>query len=198
MIKIKIVTIFLLAIGASCFIAPDLISQTRSEINKSPKASESPTVVGKAKIKCSIKAYRAGIADELPDVINVRSKPGKNSPIVKTIKTKEEIIFYLTGSANGWFEISKLETTGADVDETLFKNRGWVHSSIIAVSVANSDPKLYAAPQKKSRVLKKLIPEESLVQPTACRSDWIQVKSGKLTGWLSPDGQCANPLTTCA
>src|ERR1700710_592255 len=132
MSKIKIVTIFLLTIGAICFIVPDLISQTRRETNKSPKTSESPTIVEKAQIKCNIKAYRAGIADEIPDITNVRSKPDKNSSVIRTIKTKAEIIFYITGSAKGWFEISKLETTGTDVDETLFKGRGWVHSSMIA------------------------------------------------------------------
>jgi SH3-like domain-containing protein len=197
-IKIKIAAFFLLAIGASCFIVSDLIGQTRREANKSAKISESPPVIEKAQVKCSVEAYRAGFADETPDSTNVRSKPDKNSAVLKSITTKNETVFYITGSANGWFEISKAETIGTDVDEILFEGRGWVHSSMVAIDVANSDPKLYHAPRKKSRVLKKLIADASLVRPIACRGDWMKVKSGKQTGWLSPGGQCANPLTTCS
>ena len=198
MIKIEIISAFLLAISASNFIAADLIGQARREANKSIKISQAPPVIEKARVKCKVEAYRAGFADEIPDSTNVRSEPDKNSTIIKTIKTKDEIIFYITGSANGWFEISKVETTGTDFDKTLFKGRGWVHSSMMAIDVANADPKLYTAPQKKSRVLKKLIADESLIRPMACQGDWMKVKSGKLDGWLSPGGQCANPLTTCS
>ncbi|MCY7346242.1 MAG: hypothetical protein LH614_08495 [Pyrinomonadaceae bacterium] len=69
---------------------------------------------------------------------------------------------YITGSSDsGWFEISKIETIGGDVEQTLFNGRGWIHSSLVGLSVADSDAKLYAAPHKTSRVLKKLIADQS-------------------------------------
>ena len=199
MSKIKVAIALLLAAGASFFIAPNSVSQTRTETNNSAAVTrKSPIVVEKAQIKCSVEAYRVGYADEIPDKTNVRAKPDKNAALLKSIAVKDEIIFYITGSDNnGWFEISRIETTSGDVDETLFEGRGWVNSSMIDLSVAAADPRLYAAPRKKSRVLKKLIPDASPARPVACRGDWMKVKSGKTTGWLSRGGQCANPLTTC-
>ncbi|MDQ3181360.1 MAG: hypothetical protein M3Q33_12670 [Acidobacteriota bacterium] len=46
--------------------------------------------------------------------------------------------------------------------------------------------------------MKKLVADESEARPIACQGDWMKVKSGKSIGWLSPDGQCPNPLTTCS
>jgi len=198
MLKIKIVAVLLLMIIAGGFIASKTVSQTRTKTNSSVMTKTS-VVVEKSRTKCSVEAYRAGFAsDELKSSI-VRAKPDKNSAILKTVKTKDEVVFYITGSdGNGWFEISKIETTGGEVDEAVFEGRGWIHSSLVDLSVAASDPKLYAAPRKRSRVLKKLVADESEARPIACQGDWMKVKSGKSIGWLSPDGQCPNPLTTCS
>jgi len=155
-------------------------------------------VVEKSQTKCNVKAYLAGFASDEPKSLIVHAKPDKNSAILKTVTSKDEVVFYISGSSSGWFEISKIETTGGDVDEIVFKGRGWIHSSLVDLSVAASDPKLYAAPRKKSRVLKKLVADESQARPVACQGDWMKVKSGKSIGWLSPDGQCPNPLTTCS
>lgn len=193
MLKINIAAILLVATIAGGFIATKSSSQTRTEKAK-------PTVViEKARTKCNVKTYRAGIADDKLKTSIVRAQPDKNSSIVKTVTTKEEVVFYISGSDdNGWFEISKIESTGGEVDETLFAGRGWIHSSLVDLSVANGDAKLYAEPKKKSRVLKKLVADESEARPIACQGDWMKIKSGKSIGWLSPDGQCANPLTTCS
>ncbi len=153
--------------------------------------------IEKAKTKCSVKAYGFGLA-ETSKTANVRVAPDKNAAIVKAVTTAEELIFSITGSdGKGWFEISKIETTGSDEDKTLFENRGWVHASNINLSVAPSDARLYAAPSKKSRVVKKLVADESEARPLSCQGDWVQIKSGATNGWLSRGGQCANPLTTC-
>lgn len=198
MLKIKIAAVLLLMIIAVGFIASKTASQTRTKTNKSAM-TKTTVVVEKPRTKCSVEAYRHGFAsDELKSSI-VRAKPDKNSAILKTVKTKDEVVFYITGSSdNGWFEVSKIKTVGGDVDEILFKGRGWVHSSLVDLSVAASDAKLYAAPRKKSRVLKKLVADESEARPVACQGNWMKVKSGKTIGWLSPDGQCPNPLTTCS
>ncbi len=159
---------------------------------------KSPTVVEESRTKCSVKAYQAGFAGDEPKSSVVRAKPDKNSTTLKTVTTKDEVVFYISGSNNGWFEISKIESTGGEFDEVLFEGRGWIHSSLVDLSVAASDARLYAAPRKKSRILKKLVADESEARPIACQGDWMKVKSGKSIGWLSPDGQCPNPLTTCS
>lgn len=197
MLKINIAAILVMATIAGGFIATKSSSQTRTESNL--RKAKPTVVIEKARTKCNVEAYRAGIADDKLKTSVVRAKPDKNSSILKTVTTKEEVVFYISGSDDkGWFEISKIESTGGEVDETLFAGRGWIHSSLVDLSVANGDAKLYAEPKKKSRVLKKLVADESEARPIACQGDWMKIKSGKSIGWLSPAGQCANPLTTCS
>ncbi len=198
MLKMKIAAFLLSITITGGFIAREIASQTVTK-STTKNRTKLPTDIGKAQIKCDVQAYNAGIASDEPKNFIVRAKPAKTSAILKDITTKEEFIYYISGSdGKGWFEISKIETTGGDVEETLFEGRGWVHSSLVSTSVAASDAKLYAAPQKKSRVLKKLVADESQAQPIACQGDWMKIKSGKSIGWLSREGQCANPLTTCS
>lgn len=185
MLKAKITAILLAIIITGGFIASKTSSQTRLK-----------SVVVQSAIKCDVQAYVRGFE---PEVANIRAAPDKKSELLKGVKSSDQIVFYITGTNdNGWFEISKAETWGGDTEEILFEGRGWIHSSNTDLSVAAADPKLYSAPKKNSKVLKKLIADGSEALPVACRGDWMKVKSGKLTGWLSPDGQCANPLTTCS
>lgn len=90
------------------------------------------------------------VSDDEPKSSIVRVKPAVNSAILKTVTTKDEVIFYITGSNNDWFEISKIETTGGDIEEAIFEGHGWIHSSLIDLSVASADAKLYAAPRKRA------------------------------------------------
>ena len=197
MLKINIAAALVVATIAGGFIATKSSSQTRPENNL--RKAKPTVVIEKARTKCNVEAYRAGIADDKLKTSIVRAQPDKNSAILKTVTTKEEVVFYISGSDDkGWFEISKIESIGGEVDETLFAGRGWISSSLVDLSVANGDVKLYAEPKKKSRVLKKLVADESEARPIACQGDWMKIKSGKSIGWLSPDGQCANPLTTCS
>ena len=190
MLKLKVTVILFTMAVAGVFIAAETAaSQTRRQAAKS-------VVVAKAPVKCNVRAYIRGTE---PETANVRTAPDKNSELLKSLTSKDQIVFYISGSSdNGWFEISKAETWGGETEETIFEGRGWIHSSNTDLSVAGSDPNLYAAPQKNSRVLKKLVVDASQALPVACKGEWMKVKSGKLTGWLSPEGQCANPLTTCS
>lgn len=191
MLKMKIAVILLTMIITGGFIASKTSSQTKTD-----QSTSKSVVVAQASVKCNVRAYVRGIE---PEEANIRTTPDKNSKLLKSVKSPDQIVFYITGTDNkGWFEISKAETWGGDTEEVLFEGRGWIHSSNVDVSVANADPKLYASPKKNSKILKKLVADSSEALPIACQGDWMKVKSGKLTGWLSPDGQCANPLTTCS
>lgn len=141
---------------------------------------------------CNISTY---INDPDTNGTNIRAKASKDSKILKTIKNGE-VVVEITGYSNGWFEISSADEVG-DGDAVLFRGRGWIHSSIIGMDVANPDPRLYAEPRKQSRVLMKLKADESRLKLVACQGKWVKVETGGKTGWLSPDGQCGNPLTTC-
>jgi SH3-like domain-containing protein len=148
------------------------------------------------KVACDLSAY---VTDPDPKGANVRSGPNKTAPVVKTLPSASETVVKITGYSGGWFEISRAETVGDD-EKVVFEGRGWVHSSLLGLSVGNNGfgpPALYAAPSKQSRVLKRLKPDEDAVKLVACKDDWAKVQFGGLTGWLSSEGQCANPLTTC-
>lgn len=196
MLNIKILATLLLALIVCGVVISKTASQARITTNR--QVNESAPITEKARTKCNVEAYRAGFASDEPKTTIVRAKPDKNSAIIKTVVTKDEVVYSISGSNNqGWFEISKIEAVSNE-EETLFEGRGWVHSSLLDTGIANADPKLRVAPQKNSRILKKLIPEESEARPLDCQGNWMKIKSGKTIGWLSHDGQCANPLTTCS
>jgi len=152
------------------------------------------TAEAQTKTSCDISTY---ILDQDPNGTKVRTKANKNSKVLETLK-KGEVVVDITGYSNGWFEISRAEDVG-DSNEVLFGGRrGWIHSSLIGMDVANADPRLYAEPRKQSRILMKLKADESPLKLLACQGKWVKVETGGKTGWLSPGGQCGNPLTTCS
>ena len=140
--------------------------------------------------KCDFKTY---IDDSDPNGTNIRAAAGKDASILKNIKN-DDVIVTVSRFSGGWFEISRAE----DVEgNTIFQNRGWIHSSLLGIRIAEADARLYAQPKKGSRVLMKLKSEESAVKLIACQNDWVKIQTGGKTGWLSPNGQCGNPVTTC-
>jgi SH3-like domain-containing protein len=148
------------------------------------------------KVACDLSAY---VTDPDPKGTNVRSGPNKTAPVVKTLPNPSDTVVKITGYSGGWFEISRAETVGDD-EKVVFQGRGWVHSSLLGLSVGNNGfgpPALYTEPSKRSRVLKRLKPDEDAVKLLACKDDWAKVQFGDLTGWLASEGQCPNPLTTC-
>ena len=160
------------------------------------RASAGPGDNAQTKVACDLSAY---VTDPDPKGTNLRSGPNRSAPVVKTLPNANDTVVKITGYSGGWFEISRAETVG-DEEKVVFQGRGWVHSSLLGLDVGNNGfgpPALYAAPSKQSRVLKRLKPDEDAVKLLACKDDWVKVQSGGLTGWLSSEGQCANPLTTC-
>lgn len=152
----------------------------------------SPLTVAEAQTRttCNIKSY---IEDSDPNGTNIRAAAHKDSAILKNIKN-DDVIVSITGFSDGWFEISGAEDIGGDA---LFRGRGWIHSSLLGMQIAEADARLYAQPKTSSRVLMKLKPEETAVRLIACQSDWVKIQTSGKTGWLSPRGQCGNPVTTC-
>jgi hypothetical protein len=157
---------------------------------------ESFSFLESAQAKCDTEAY---LQDNDPAGTNVRSKPDRNSSVLKILKTEDEVVVHISGDAgNGWFEIDHAVTVGGEQDLTIFEGRGWVHSSVLGLSVGSGDARLYSAPAKRSRVIKRLIPDQSPITMLGCRGTWMKVRTGRSVGWMSPESQCANPLTTCA
>lgn len=102
----------------------------------------------------------------------------------------------IRGQQDGWFRVS--EITNAEDESSLFRGDGWVHSSLLGLEVANTDPQLYAAPSARSRAIARLRPDGGEVTLIGCAGDWARVRAAGRIGWLSRAGQCSSPLTTCS
>jgi uncharacterized protein YgiM (DUF1202 family) len=139
---------------------------------------------------CKIYAY---VIDKDPNGLNVRSDAGKNFDILGQIMPDEDgVIVDVIGSNGSWMKIENAETIGGD---SAFTGSGWVFSSLLATTT-RMKTKLYSKPDTKSKSLANL-PGEEEVTLLACKGDWAKVKYGKKQGWLAPDAQCGNPVTTC-
>jgi SH3-like domain-containing protein len=156
------------------------------------------------RVDCNFSTYLEDEDTNPDNGTNIRAKPDRNSAIIRTLggKNNDEVtsadgvVVKVTGFSNGWFEVSRVEQVG-DSDKVLFEERGWLHSSLLGMSVGGADPRLYAEPRHKSRILMKLKVDESPLKLLACQGEWVKVETGGKIGWLSPGGQCGNPLTTC-
>jgi SH3-like domain-containing protein len=142
---------------------------------------------------CAITAY---LADADPAGLNVRAGASTSSPVLQVIGSEVAGVAELREHRNGWFRVRRI--VDAETDATLFGGPGWVHGSLLGLDVAAGDPRLYAGPSRRSRVLATLRPDESRLTLIGCEGGWAKVRVGGGTGWLSPGGQCSNPLTTCA
>ena len=146
-------------------------------------------------VECDIQAY---LIIDGPAGTNVRSRPGDRSPVILRAPGAHDAIATVTGFQGGWFRIERLEQAGTDRDEVLLENRrGWIHHSRLRVDVTAADPNLRRQPEAGSPLVRKIEGEQEGVVLLGCSGQWARVAVGTDSGWLSPAGQCANPLTTC-
>ena len=144
---------------------------------------------------CNITAYQAGIGNSGP--LNVRAAPSATARLLRALAGHGSPVATIRGQRGAWFRVSRIVDAESDNGEVLFRGDGWVHVSNLGTSVANADPRLYARPLRQSRPIARLVPDGSSVTLIGCSGTWAQVRFRRQTGWLSPGGQCSNPLTTC-
>lgn len=142
---------------------------------------------------CDITAY---VIDQDAAGLNVRAGPSANAPVLRVISNQGSGVARIREQRGAWFRVSAI--VDAENDQDLFRADGWIHASLVTLSVANADPRLYARPQPGSRAIARLVAEDSLVTLIGCAGHWAKVRAAGREGWLSPNGQCSNPLTTCA
>lgn len=155
------------------------------------------SALGQTETHCRVYAY---VYDKDPAGLNVRSGPGADFSVLAAIPLDEDGISVNVIAAQGkWFRISHAENAEG---EPVISEAGWVFGPLLAIRsvVRNgSTIPLYASPTKRGKVRARVKDEEEFVIE-GCRGDWILVRSteGKNeSGWLSPEGQCGNPRTTC-
>ena len=143
---------------------------------------------------CDIKAFQAGVAHS--GQLNVRAAPSVRGRLLRALAGEISLVATISGQSGAWFRVS-LIVDYENEERILFRGDGWVHASNLATSIANADPRLYARPSRQSRPIARLVPDESQVTLIGCSGAWAQVRFRRQVGWLSPGGQCSNPLTTC-
>ena len=143
---------------------------------------------------CDMTAYQAGIAHS--GQLNVRAAPAVRGRLLRALAGEISPVATISGQSGAWFRVS-LIVDYEDEERVLFRGDGWVHSSNLALSIANADPRLYARPSRQSRPIARLVPDRSSVTLIGCSGTWAQVRFRRQVGWLSRGGQCSNPLTTC-
>ncbi|HVG31374.1 MAG TPA: SH3 domain-containing protein [Pyrinomonadaceae bacterium] len=157
--------------------------------------------VAAAAVRCDVAAY---VVDPDPAGLNVRSGPGKASPVVATLKhTDYSVAMRITGATGQWVRIEK--AFAEETDEELFKGPGWVYAPMLATQTndraalegGKPSVKIFKGPGRRSGVVT-LLPTETEVNIIGCQGGWAQVRYKKFEGWLDPETQCANTLTTCS
>ncbi|HEV2866938.1 MAG TPA: SH3 domain-containing protein [Allosphingosinicella sp.] len=142
---------------------------------------------------CSISAY---VTDRDPHGLNVRAGPSTRAAVLRVVSNAGSGVAAVRARRGGWFRVAAI--VDAESEAELFRGDGWVHRSLLHLDGTAADPRLYAAPRRDARVLARVDPDEADLVLIGCSGAWAQVHVRGRTGWLSPDGQCSNPLTTCA
>lgn len=146
--------------------------------------------IAKPQTICKIYAY---VIDKDPNGLNVHRGAGTGFGILGKIMPDENgIMVNVIGSTGNWLLIENVETVDG---EKAFGGKGWVFASMLGTSTRLKS-NLYASANRKSKVLAAL-PTEDEVTILSCSGEWARVKSGNRQGWLAPENQCGNPVTTC-
>ena len=166
------------------------------------------TVRGLTAILLSVAAATPGVAAARCDITvtnadaegtatNVRAGPSTTSKIVLTLENDALVELHVIASQGNWFRIDRIDDV--EHDKNLFRGTAWIHRSQAGLSVSGGDHRLYGAPSRRSAVLLKLTPDGNMLELVDCRGEWVKaVVDEKTTGWMAPDAQCSNPMTTCS
>jgi len=139
---------------------------------------------------CEISAY---VIDRDPAGLNVRSGPGSSFSVVSKLAHSDEgPIVGIIGSQGKWMLIDRAESIES---EELFKGKGWVYGLLLGTSTRYK-VKVLKDPKPKSQVIGSIAAEEE-VKIVGCKGGWARVQYGNLEGWIEPESQCPNPVTTC-
>lgn len=146
--------------------------------------------IAKPQTACDVYAY---VIDKDPNGLNVRRGAGKNfGALGKIAPDGDGVMLKIIGASGSWVMIEDAETVNG---EKAFDGNGWVFASMLGTSTRMKS-KLYSTPSLKAKSLA-TVPTETEVTIIGCSGDWAKVKYGSKQGWLAPENQCGNPVTTC-
>lgn len=142
---------------------------------------------------CNISAF---VTDKDPKGLNVRSGPSASQDIIGNLPTTTVgVVVDITASKGDWVQLSKAESP----DKVEFQGAGWVSAKLLGTSTRGYGTKgvsVYKSANNQSSVVGR-IPPETGVTLLGCSQSWALVEYEGTKGWIEPEAQCANPLSTC-
>jgi SH3-like domain-containing protein len=142
---------------------------------------------------CNISAF---VIDKDPKGLNVRSGPGTSHAIIGNLPTTTVgVVVDITASKGDWVQLSKAESP----DKVEFQGSGWVSAKLLGTSTRGYGTKgvsVYKSANNQSSVVG-TIPPETGVTLLGCSQSWALVEYEGKKGWIEPEAQCGNPLSTC-
>ncbi|HEY9675030.1 MAG TPA: SH3 domain-containing protein [Waterburya sp.] len=170
------------------------VSKTQpSALDNTPIAT-SPNSPTDAQRTCRISAY---VIDKDPKGVNVRSGPGKDYNIVGNLPTTTIAVFAdLAASQGSWVQLTKAVDPQEKVE---FQGTGWVYAQLLGTTTrgyGTQGVSVYSSADTQSSVIGR-IPPSTGVTLLGCDQKWALVDYQGTKGWIAPDAQCPNPLTTC-
>jgi hypothetical protein len=142
-------------------------------------------------VACSVTAH---IRDPDPKGALIRRAPRHGAAVLARIRPKraggKEIprIVHISGQSGAWLRVTSVRASGRRV----FSGAGWIHNSLVWVTINNAVP-LRSAPSVKARVIGNTGDVEATSRVFACRGGWVRVRHVDLgkEGWLPHTGYCA-------
>lgn len=147
----------------------------------------------KAAEVCNLEAY---VIDPDPKGLNVRAAPDAKSAVLAVIpQDGDGTIVQIKASEGAWLQIATATTIEG---RQVYKGKGWVYGPLVGTSTRweGRDHTLYTSANLKSAPLGK-IPGEKELKLQGCSGAWPKVQWKSLQGYLPPDQNCPNPVTTC-
>lgn len=173
--------------------------QPSAKSNAKPKPSGKPVATlqnspTNAQQTCEISAY---VIDKDSKGLNVRSGPGSSYKIMGNLPTNTAgVIVELTAFLGDWVQLTKAQSP----EKVEFQGTGWVYAQLLGTSTrgyGSGGVSVYASANPQSDTVGR-IPAATSVKLLGCARSWAFVEYEKIKGWIAPDDQCSNPLTTCS
>ncbi|MBE9126999.1 MULTISPECIES: SH3 domain-containing protein [unclassified Coleofasciculus] len=202
--KLLVLTLLWGSIAAGCQTSDLNSTSQRSQLSSSPEA-EPPAKTGdqvaavssttaESQRSCQMSAY---VIDKDSQGLNVRSGPGKNYETIDKLPTSAVAVFVdIKASQGEWVQVMKAESP----ENVEFQGTGWVYAPLLGISTrgyGTEGVSVYANASADSRVMGR-IPPATEVKLLGCDQSWALVNYEGLKGWIAPEEQCPNPLTTCS
>jgi hypothetical protein len=150
--------------------------------------------------RCNAEAI---IIDEDPKGLNVRDAPSGKGQIISRIPYSDGSIVHIIDAKKGWFKIDGWEEFNLSATKFNDDIEAWVYGKLLLLGEKGGGITLYTQPSTQSSIKGKVGIYPEIKKLLDCQDGWLLVEvklenSKRLRGWLAPEEQCTNPVSTCS